>query len=121
MCHLILLLPLISLPIFWLVPITAALPIYGAVFLVSVWVYWYVVQAMRRPVVAGREELLHATGHVLDAHGKTAHVRIHSEIWSAESADRLKVDDVVEVLDVDGLRLRVRRFEAAPNSTRTAS
>jgi len=113
MCHLILLLPLIALPIFWLVPLTPALLIYGAVLLVSVWTYWYVMQSMRRPVVAGREELLHATGRVLDAHGKAARVRIHSEIWSALSEDRLRPDDAVEVLDIDGLKLRVRKVNYA--------
>lgn len=113
MCHLILLLPLIALPVFWLLPLDAALPIYGAVVALSLWTYWYVMQSMRRPIVAGREELLHATGRVLDARGASAQVRVHSEIWSAVSADRLKTNDVVEVLDIDGLKLRVRRLGPA--------
>lgn len=113
MCHLILLLPLIALPIFWLIPLTTAFPIYGAVSLVSVWAYWYVMQSMRRPVVAGREELLRATGRVLDVHGTAAQVRVHSEIWSAHSEDRLRPSDTIEVLGIDGLKLRVKRIDAA--------
>jgi membrane protein implicated in regulation of membrane protease activity len=120
MCHLILLLPLIALPIFWLVPATPAFLIYGSVLVFSIWTYWYVMQSMRRPVVTGKEELLHATGRVLEVHGKSAHVRVHSEIWSAFSDDRLKPNDAIEVLGVDGLKLRVRRLDAASNAARTA-
>ena len=124
MCHLILLLPLIALPIFWLVPLTTAFPIYGIVFLVSVWTYWYVVQSMRRPVVAGREELLHANGRVLEVHGKVVRVRIHSEIWSARSEGRLRPNDTVEVLGIDGLKLHVRKIDralSAPQDSRPRS
>jgi inner membrane protein len=109
MCHLILLLPLIALPIFWFLPLGPALLIYGAVLLISAWTYWYVMQSMRRPIVAGKEELLHSTGRVLEAHGNSAQVRVHSEIWSAVSAERLRTDDIVEVVGIDGLTLQVRR------------
>lgn len=114
MCHLLLLLPLIALPAFWLLPLGAALLVYGSVVALSLWTYWYVMQSMRRPIVAGREELLHATGRVLDVRGKSAQVRVHSEIWSAVSADRLRPNDAIEVLGIDGLKLRVRRLDHAP-------
>lgn len=113
MCHLILLLPLIALPVFWFVPLTPALLIYGAVLLLSAWTYWYVMQSARRPVVAGKEELLHATGRVLDVHGRVAQVRVHSEIWSARSENRLRPNDMIEVLGIDGLKLYVRKIDRA--------
>ena len=116
MCHLILLLPLIALPIFWMVPLTFALLIYGAVLALSVWVYWFVMQSMRRPVETGTEELLHAAGRVLEVRGQSAQVRVHSEIWSAISRDRLRPNDVVEVIGIDGLKLRVHRLDRAPAS-----
>lgn len=114
MCHLLLLLPLIALPVFWMAPITVALSIYVPILAVSLWLYWFVMQAMRRPVVAGREELLQATGQVLEVRGRSLQVRVHSEIWSAVSPDRLKPEDVVEVTGADGLTLRVRRLDHAP-------
>lgn len=117
MCHLILLLPLIALPIFWLVPLVPALLIYGAVLLLSAWTYWFVMQSMRRPVETGKEELLHATGRVLEARGRSLQVRVHSENWSAVSPDRLKSGDTVEVVTVDGLNLRVRRIDRTGAST----
>lgn len=113
MCHLFLLLPVITLPIFWLLPLTLALAIYVPVLIVSLWLYWYVMKAMNRPIVAGREELLHASGQVEHAHGHVLDVRVHSELWSAISSDRLKRGDAVEVIGVDGLKLRVRRADRA--------
>lgn len=117
MCHLLLLMPVIALPIFWMVPITAASLIYATVFAISLWLYWFVWQAMRRPVATGREELLHATGRVLEVRGESAQVRIHSEFWSAVSLDPLKRDDMVEVTGIDGLELQVRRLDHATART----
>lgn len=114
MCHLILLLPLIALPILWMIPLTSALLIYGVVLGLSLWVYWFVMQSMRRPVETGIEELLHAAGRVLEVRGESAQVRVHSEIWSAVCPDRLKPGDAVEVDGVEGLRLRVHRLDHAP-------
>jgi membrane protein implicated in regulation of membrane protease activity len=113
MCHLFLLLPVITLPIFWMVPFTLALAIYIPIVAVSLWLYWYVMKAMDRPIVAGREELLRANGRVEHARGRTLEVRVHSELWSAVSSDRLKRGDAVEVTGVDGLKLRVRRADRA--------
>lgn len=111
MCHLILLLPVIALPIFWMIPLGPALLIYAVVLALSLWTYWYVLKSMRRPVETGAEELLHATGRVLEVRGSSAQVRVHSEIWSAVSRDRLKRGDDVEVDAVNGLRLQVHRLE----------
>lgn len=121
MCHLILLLPVISLPIFWLLPPAIAAAIYIPILALSLWVYWFVMQSMRRPVETGQEELLGATGRVTEARGESVWVRVHSEIWSAISSEPLKPDDAVEVIGIDGLKLRVRRAGSTPSGTRTAS
>lgn len=111
MCHLILLLPLITLPIFWMLPLVPALLIYAVVLALSWWTYWYVMQSMRRPVETGSEEMLHAVGRVLEARGGWAQVRVHSESWSAVSTDRLHPGDGIEVIGIEGLGLRVQRLE----------
>jgi membrane protein implicated in regulation of membrane protease activity len=107
MCHLILLLPVFALPVFWWLPLTLAGPIYAAVFGLSAWMYYYVIQAMRRPIETGSEELLHSTGEVISVDGRRLRVRIHGETWIAESDDELRRGDRVAVLAVDGLHLRV--------------
>ncbi len=41
MCHLVLLLPVIALPLFWLLPLSVAGPLYGAAAALAGVVYYY--------------------------------------------------------------------------------
>lgn len=108
MCHLILFMPLFTLPVFWLLPVTAALPIYGVVTALSLWIYYYAWRISRERSVCGREGLLGARGVVTNAASSPVRVRVNSEDWGADSPDSLHVGDRVEVVAVQGLRLRVR-------------
>lgn len=108
MCHLILLLPVLALPLFWLAPLSIAVPAYAAVLILSGGIYFLAVRAMHRPVQNGVEVLLHSHGEVLGREGNTFRVHVGSEFWNAESKDTLRPGDQVEVLAIDGLRLRVR-------------
>jgi len=108
MCHLLLLLPFISLPIFWLAPLSVAGPAYAVVLVVSGGVYYLAVKAMHRPVVTGVEALLHASGIVVDKQDGVLHVKIHNEIWKARAEEQLGVGDVVTIESVEGLTLKVR-------------
>jgi len=109
MCHLVLLLPVLALPLFWLVPLSIAVPAYGAVLIVSGWVYVLAMRAMHRPVQTGVEALAHRTGEVIGQNDGVFQVRLGSEIWNAESKDKLRTGDPVEVVSVEGLRLKIRR------------
>lgn len=109
MCHLVLLLPLLALPVFWFEPPGVALAIYMPILALSLWVYWIAFKVMHRPVQTGREQLLQATGRVVHTTGGTIYVRIHGETWQAVSTDPLRSGDDVKVLEMDGLRLRVGR------------
>lgn len=110
MCHLVLALPVIALPLLWLLPVATAGPIYAAVVLLSAAVYWLVLKAMRAPVTTGIETLLHAVGTVRSIEGRGAAVWVASELWLTEpSADALALGDRVEVVGIDGLRLAVRK------------
>ncbi|MFQ5755903.1 MAG: NfeD family protein [Acidiferrobacterales bacterium] len=111
MCHIILALPILGLPVFWLWPVGVAAPVYAVIVMISIWTYAFVMRAMRRPVETGTEEMLHAKARVIEAKGSKARVRVHSETWNATSPDPLSKGDWVEVDEVDGLTLRVRRFE----------
>ncbi len=114
MCHLILMLPVLGLPVFWLWPLSQAVPAYGLILAFSILVYVYVVRAMRHPVETGAEEILHSTGKVVEAGVKDIRVRVHSEMWRAVSSEKLKPGDLVEIIGIDGLKLRVRKHVASP-------
>ncbi len=110
MCHLILLLPIVALPLFWLLPAGEAGGLYAAVIGLSMGVYWLVLQAIRAPVVTGIGALMHATGAVRSVDGRKASVWVASELWSAEAEPgALQVGDVVEVIGAEGLVLKVRK------------
>jgi membrane-bound serine protease (ClpP class) len=65
------------------------------------------VKARNRPVVSGMEELLGARGEVVEDFSGKGRIRIHGEIWWAESAVPLRGGDKVLVDSVEGLVLRV--------------
>ena len=113
MCHLILLLPVLAIPLFWLFPMTIAVPAYVAVLILSGGIYYLAIRAMRQPVQTGVEALMHSTGEVLGKEGSLFRVRVRSEVWNAESTDNLRPGDYVEVVAVEELRIKVRSLPGA--------
>jgi inner membrane protein len=113
MCHLILVLPVIGLVVFWIWPMHVAAAVYATILLVSLSLYYLIMRAMQRPVVTGAEEILQGTGKVIEVREQEVRVRVHSEIWNAESPDKLCTGDQVRIVGVDGLVLSVRRMERA--------
>jgi membrane-bound serine protease (ClpP class) len=65
------------------------------------------IKARNRPVVSGMEELLGARGEAVEDFSGKGRIRIHGEIWWAESAVPLRDGDKVQVDSIDGLVLRV--------------
>ncbi|MEW6646268.1 MAG: nodulation protein NfeD [Pseudomonadota bacterium] len=88
--------------------LAVARPLIGAFALLSAGLFVLVVgmalKARHRPVVSGAEEMLGAAGEVIDAGGR---VRVHSELWQAQSDVPLHAGDKVRVTGRDGLTLRV--------------
>lgn len=110
MCHLILALPVLGVAVFWFWPLSIAGPVYGVIFMASLAMYYLIMRAMRQPVTTGREAILHDVGDIVETRGRKLRVRVGSEIWNAESPDRLRAGDRVSVLGMEGLVLRVRRL-----------
>ena len=109
MCHIILMLPLLTLPVFWLMPLTSAVALYVVILIFTGLIYILAIRAMRRPVETGSEEILNSTGEVIGTQGNLTQVRVHSEIWHAMSSDELHEGDRVKVVSMKGLTLNVRR------------
>ena len=114
MCHLILLMPIVALPVLWLLPLGEGIAVYTVVALVAGTVYWLAVKAMRAPIMSGTGTLLRSRGQVRAAAGRRGSVWVASELWSAESRDEpLAVGDAVEVVGFEGLTLIVRKVNTA--------
>jgi len=70
------------------------------------------VKARRRPVVSGREELLGASGRVLDDFQGEGWAHLHGETWRVRSPEPMKKGDEVRVVAIDGLTLDVTKGES---------
>ena len=120
MCHIILVLPIISLPMFLLLPLPVASVVYLLILAFSVWVYHRLMDSMHQPVCTGREGLIHANGEVISATRGHLLVRLAGEIWRARADEPLLPGDPVEVTDVKGLELSIKR-RMAPVAGRQAA
>lgn len=81
----------------------------GAVFVV---ILVFALRAQRAPIQMGAETLGHKTGTARSWSGVAGQVQLGSELWSAETAedsDPIGKGDNVEVVKVEGLRLKVRK------------
>ncbi len=113
MCHLILLMPVLGLPIFWLAPLSFAIPSYLAIVLISVFLYWLITKAMRKPIQDGFQSLIGTRAEVVSrmAPGHSAQylIRSQGELWSAYSTDVLKISEWVNIVAVKGIGVVVER------------
>jgi len=112
MCHLILLLPVVALPLFWLAPPSLSIPVYAAVVVVSGWVYAYAIKAMRLPLQSEDERLRQDVGTVsaVEPRGQ-CRIEILGESWQASCPDSVQQGDLVKVTGRDGLTLRVDKID----------
>jgi membrane-bound serine protease (ClpP class) len=81
----------------------------GCFGVVSVLVAWLAFKALRRKPTTGREGLIGEKGKALWAFSGSGEIYVHGEIWKALSEEEILEGDVVEVVEVDGLALRVRK------------
>ncbi|HYW76013.1 MAG TPA: NfeD family protein [Gammaproteobacteria bacterium] len=107
MCHIILFLPVLALPVFWLVPLPIAGTLYLFILLFSAWMYYVVLTVMHQPARVGAETLLNRCGRVIRTQGQQCLIQLGNEIWSARSKGQLSPGDNVRVVSRDGLTLRV--------------
>ncbi len=88
-----------------------ALPLLAAVTLLTLGFFIGVIgaamKARIRPVVTGREELLHSIGTVLEDFEGMGRIHIHGEDWGARSRVRVRRGQKVRVTALEGLTLHV--------------
>ncbi len=97
MCHLLLVLPLVSLGLFFFMPFEQALSLYILILLLCSILYWLIWRAIRRPVTTGIEGMIGGTAQVIQNGRGTAKVFFRGEIWDAICRDDLSPGASVEV------------------------
>jgi len=69
------------------------------------------VAARKGPVVSGREQLVGSHGRALEDIENHGQIRVHGEIWNADTAHPVRSGDPVVVTAIDGLTLRIKPLE----------
>jgi len=112
MCHLVLFLPVLALPVFWFLTLPAAIAVYGLVLIVSLALYVQVMIGMRRPLFGGPNAIIGREGRLIPLPHEHLGLAIDGETWRVRASDPLTVGQRVRVLEREGLCLIV-----TPSST----
>ena len=70
------------------------------------------IRAQLRKAATGQQGLIGETGDVIRPCRPEGQVSVHGEIWKAVSDDPLKKGDRIQVLEVNGLLLKVKSVES---------
>jgi membrane-bound ClpP family serine protease len=104
MCHIILSFPILVLPLFFFLPFEEALPLYLAVLLVTEFLYFKIIRALRSKVRTGKEAMIDEEAVVLEDINPEGKVMVWSEIWSATAnGKRIHKGQKVKVFRFNGL------------------
>jgi membrane protein implicated in regulation of membrane protease activity len=110
---LLMLLPLLTLPVFWFLPLRWAIPVYVFSISLSGLMFWVMRKTMKQPVATGRESLIGKDAEVISRsrpdYGAPYLVQIENVLWSAASPDDLQSGEIVTITAVEGNKLIVKR------------
>ena len=109
MVHLILLLPIIGLVVFWVLPLSIALPAYLVLLGISGIIYYLAIRSTHRPTTTGKDGLIGKSVLVTEISAREMHVRVDGEIWRATSNDLLRSGENAVIVGIDGLTLKVAK------------
>ncbi len=108
MHHLLLLFVVFGWILFLFLSWQLALPLYLIGVIISLTIYWKIVQAQRRRPIIGKRAMIGDQAVVVGLKEGEAEVAYQGEIWRAVSSHPLQADQNVIIEDVDGLILKVK-------------
>ena len=112
-CHAVLLLPLVGLPLFWLLPLEYALPINFVLWLATPFLYRMIRRAMKKPPADGFRSLVGTQAEVVSKSDTVSSANYlvraqgEGELWSAYSTDALDIGEWVNIVAIKGIGLVV--------------
>jgi membrane-bound serine protease (ClpP class) len=110
--------PVLALLLFYFLPLQAALPIYIAILIASVFCYVIMVRTRRIKAGAGRETMIGQEGVAREDIAPEGQIEINGEIWMARArGETIDAGNRVKVLEVDGLVLLVEPADGAGKSS----
>ena len=125
MCHVLLLMPIFGLPVFWLMPLSFAIPIYLMIVAMSGLLYWLIMKSMNKRVEIGLEGLIGTEAEVvsqLDLGNRVKYlVRSRGELWTARSTETLHLGERVTIAALKGISLVVERRDNSSHPDQLSS
>ncbi len=107
MHHLILLVPVVAVILFFFAPWQVALPVYLFLAVGSLWAYYKALQALKQPPLMGRRVIVGQKARVVRMEKGQIDVEYDGEIWKAVSSRKVEPGQQVVIKGVDGLTLEV--------------
>lgn len=121
MCHILWLLPILGLLLFWVVDFSVALPVYLGLLAISGGVMLLTVRSLRQPPCSGSEGMVGDMAEVVEATRFRGRVRYHNTLWYATARELLTVGDTVRIIGNQGVTLRVEKLVPQPSVEAQAS
>ena len=106
MHHILLLLPVLAVLLFFILPVGWALPLFLATLALSLIAYWKALRAQRQRVHSGIEDMVGERA-VVEADSPQLLVDYQGEIWSAKADYPVFTGESVIITGVKGLTLQV--------------
>jgi membrane-bound serine protease (ClpP class) len=91
------------------VSLTTVLPLVISTALITIFLMGAVFRSHARKVVSGPEGLIGEKGEAKTDIAPKGKVFVHGELWDAESTDRIAKGDLVEVIGIEGLKIKVKK------------
>lgn len=113
MCHLLWILPVLALPLFWIFDFYTALPIYLGVVALSGITLYLTVQSIRQAPQSGIEGMKGEIVEVMEASGSRGRVRYHNTLWYVAAREPIAIGEKVRIIGNRGLSLIVEKEEKA--------
>jgi membrane protein implicated in regulation of membrane protease activity len=110
---LLMVLPIIAIPAFWLLPPGRAIALYIVSILLSAPMYWIMHLNHKLPVATGSEALINRDAEVISRSNlglKTIYfVQVRGELWAACCDNTVEIGDIVRIVAVEGNTLTIKR------------
>ncbi|MEE8291614.1 MAG: NfeD family protein [Candidatus Tectomicrobia bacterium] len=111
MCHILWMLPILGLPLFWVLDFSAALQVYVAMLILSELAMLLTVQSLRQPPSSGIEGMYGDLAEVVEAIRSRGKVRYHHELWYAAAREPIAVGETVRIIGNKSLCLQVEKLD----------
>jgi len=99
--------PVFGLSLFWILPFPAALTFYIIILIISILLYYAIMKSMMLPVKTDSQGLIGQEGYVTSIADNYNIIKVHGELWKAESKEKLTVGTYVKISGIQGLVLNV--------------